>query len=612
MTGPDRDHLRLWTRTVGVLAAFTAIAAGAAVLAGHLPGGEDGPPGLAVRAVGGAVVAAITVRAGLAFLGRGAMSGPGPRSRLTVAAPALIWIGVVALGTAAALLTGSATIDDTALGSAAWAVLTVAPLLVLATAVPEELVFRGYVQHLLGRRLAPMTVIAVQAALFAACTGLVSRSAGALTGAFLTGVFLGYLRRSTADLWGVLGLRVAMTVSTVFLGATGLAFTRAPTVWNLLLSIGAAVGVLSTAAVLRGRAPAAVAGPDAAPSRPRTELDQKGILYDVGSSYLPGQHSRARWRPDVVRKELRVIREELHCTAVCLFGESPRRLEEAARTALELGLYVWLQPRRLDDPLPRVLDNLGEVADLAERLRREHPDRVGLNVGCEISVLHRGVLPGGPRARMLGLTVVGAIVPPYLGLRINRVLRRMVAVARERFRGPLSYGAGTWEPVDWRPFDVVGVNHYTDELTRSDYRQGLRRAASHGKPVLVTEFGCCSYQGAQDKGGSGSEIMDWRNLDDRRVTGSHTRDEQVQADHIEYQLDVFETEDVAGAFLCMFVEGDCRWSPDPTRDLDMASFGIVRPPSLESGLDTDDGHWEPKAAFHALARRYGARLPAAP
>jgi hypothetical protein len=72
---------------------------------------------------------------------------------------------------------------------------------------------------------------------------------------------------------------------------------------------------------------------------------------------------------------------------------------------------------------------------------------------------------------------------------------------------------------------------------------------------------------------------------------------------------VFEAEGVHGAFVCMFIEGDCRYSPDPTRDQDMAGFGIVRPPPLESGLSPDDGHWEPKLAFHTLAARYAEEVP---
>ena len=162
--------------------------------------------------------------------------------------------------------------------------------------------------------------------------------------------------------------------------------------------------------------------------------------------------------------------------------------------------------------------------------------------------------------------------------------------------------------MDWTPFDIVGVYYYFDETTRSSYRQGLRALTRWNKPVVVTEFGCYSYRGAEGKGGSGSDPMGWSDPDDRRVRGDLVRDEHVQADMIERLLDVYETEDVHGAFLCMFVEGDCHYSPDPARDLDMASFGIVRPPAPGSGLSADDGHWEPKEGFHALARRYGTEV----
>lgn len=600
-----------WTRVALVAGGFTLIAIPTALLASQLPGMHEDHPGAGVRAlVGVAVVVPLVLlacrlleRRSPAVLGLGS---PG-RGWLTLTASALAVAGAVVLVMGTAALTGSATVDTARLGSAALTAVAMTPLLVAASAVPEELVFRGYVQHVLGQRLAPMSMIAAQAALFAAFVAAVTQSADAVPTSFVTGVGLGYLRLFSGGLWAVLGTRIVLTAATLFLPAAGLVFTRGTAFWDLLLGVGAFVAAFGAATVLRARGSARL---DADGRTARRELPEKGILYDVGTSYMPGQHSRARWRPDVVREELRVIHEDLHCTAVTLFGGPPQRLEEAGRMALEQGLYVWLQPRHFDAPIPPVLDNLAEVAELAERLRTAHPNRVGLSVGCEISLLHRGVLPGGMHSRMRWLIVVSAIAPPYLGWRVNRVLRRMVAVARRRFDGPVSYGAGTWESIDWTPFDVVGVNYYTDEMTQSDYRGGLRRLSAHGKPVIVTEFGCCSYDGAQDKGGSGADIMDWSDLDDRRITGDHVRDEQIQADHIEAQLDVFETEQVHGAHLCMFIEGDCHYSTDPARDLDMASFGIVRPPTPESGLSADDGHWEPKLAFHALARRYGAHIPA--
>lgn len=300
-----------------------------------------------------------------------------------------------------------------------------------------------------------------------------------------------------------------------------------------------------------------------------------------------------------------MIAEDLHCIAVTVFGDDLGRLEEAARMALDRGLFVWVQPRLVDGRQDEIVSRLGRAAAFCERLRADHPDRVGLNVGCELTVFARGIIPGRTfGVRLIGLTW-GFFLTPLFDRRLNRLLGRLIETARARFRGPLTYGSGTWESVDWAPFDMIGVDYYFDISTRADYRGGLRALRAWGKPVLVTEFGCCSYRGAREQGGSGADILDWRDLENRRVKPGYERDERVQADAIEELIDIYETEDVYGAFVCMFIEGDCRFSPEPDRDEDKASFGIVRPPALESGLSPDDGHWEPKAAFHTIARRFG-------
>src|SRR5688572_20905863 len=93
-------------------------------------------------------------------------------------------------------------------------------------------------------------------------------------------------------------------------------------------------------------------------------------------------------------RDLRVIREELHCNAVLLYGSDLERLSEAARLALGSGLDVWFQPRLADRPRRAVLKHLARAAELAEGLRREHPDRVVFVAGCEFSLFTRGMIPG--------------------------------------------------------------------------------------------------------------------------------------------------------------------------------------------------------------------------
>ena len=45
---------------------------------------------------------------------------------------------------------------------------------------------------------------------------------------------------------------------------------------------------------------------------------------------------------------------------------------------------------------------------------------------------------------------------------LNEFLAGVVADARRRFGGRITYASGTWEPVDWTPFDIVAVDAYRD------------------------------------------------------------------------------------------------------------------------------------------------------
>ena len=69
----------------------------------------------------------------------------------------------------------------------------------------------------------------------------------------------------------------------------------------------------------------------------------KGITYDTG--FLnQGTSTHERFAPDLVRRDLRVIRDDLHCTAVRVTGGDLDRLEIAAQYAADLGLEVWFSP----------------------------------------------------------------------------------------------------------------------------------------------------------------------------------------------------------------------------------------------------------------------------
>lgn len=83
------------------------------------------------------------------------------------------------------------------------------------------------------------------------------------------------------------------------------------------------------------------------------------------------------------------------------------------------------------------------------------------------------------------------------------------------------------------------------------------------------------------------------------------RNEKVQADTIVDLLTIYRTEGIHGAFVFEFIEPSHPHSHDPRLDLDTASYGVVK--AYPSDPETPDSvRWEPKEAFHALAKFYGS------
>ena len=53
-----------------------------------------------------------------------------------------------------------------------------------------------------------------------------------------------------------------------------------------------------------------------------------------------------------------------------------------------------------------------------------------------------------------------------------------------------------WEPVDWQPFDIAGDRRLPGRDQCAAVPAELSKQAGTGKPLVVTEFGCCGYAGA--------------------------------------------------------------------------------------------------------------------
>ncbi|GLW71169.1 hypothetical protein Kpho02_34680 [Kitasatospora phosalacinea] len=336
----------------------------------------------------------------------------------------------------------------------------------------------------------------------------------------------------------------------------------------------------------------------------------RGMTYDTGF-VVHGRTSRPDFDPAVVRRELAVIRDDLHCNAVQVIGGDPERLELAAAAAAGLGLEVWFSPYPLELEPEQVLALLRDCAERAERLRRGGAEVVFV-AGVELSVMNRGFLPGdGPEERVGRLMArpeerAGAI--RELGGRMNAFLGRAAAEVRARFGGRLTYAAIQFEQVDWTPFDFT-----TFELLRSAevagvFRGAVRTLARGPKPLAVTGFGTAAYRGAGDRGGRVLEVVEHDPVTGAplRLDGVHERDEEGQAAYLDELLEVFEEEGVDSAFVFLFALSGYPYRPDgdPRNDLDRASLGIVRLLEDRRGTTYPEMAWEPKAAFAAVARRY--------
>src|SRR4051812_24886012 len=94
----------------------------------------------------------------------------------------------------------------------------------------------------------------------------------------------------------------------------------------------------------------------------------KGINYDTGF-VADGVSTHEPFSPDGVRRDLQVIRDDLHCTAVRVTGGDVERLDIAASLAASLGLEVWFSPFTNELTQDELLAVLADCADRAERLR---------------------------------------------------------------------------------------------------------------------------------------------------------------------------------------------------------------------------------------------------
>jgi hypothetical protein len=330
-------------------------------------------------------------------------------------------------------------------------------------------------------------------------------------------------------------------------------------------------------------------------------MEIRGVNYDTGMR-LEDFSTRSTFDEDAVRRDMAAIAGDLHATAVRISGDDSERILAAGRHAAAAGLDVWFSPFPYDLEGDELVAHLAGAAAKAEELRRVTEREVVFVAGCELTLFGKFV-PGeglaGRTATMMDpqtwATPEGR-APMIEGWgRAREAQRRSVAEVRKAFGGRVTYAAGMWEQIEWDLFDLVAVDAYRDADNAGRFAGEVRAYHQFGKPVVATEFGCCTYRGAGDRGGLGWTIVN----EDRQITGDFQRDEAEQVKYLHELSAIFDAENLAGAFWFSFAGFELPHRPDdPAGDLDLASYGVV-------AIRPDGSGWDPKLVYHALGALYG-------
>ena len=395
-------------------------------------------------------------------------------------------------------------------------------------------------------------------------------------------------------------------------------------------------------------------------NRVEPDTNRKGVCYDVGRVMM-GSNWRPKFEPKIVQRELGIIKNDLHCNAVRICGLDIDRLATAGEDALSQGLEVWLSPEMWDRSQDETSEYIARAAEGAEGLWKRWPGKLVLSVGSELTLFSQGIVEGkNVFDRISRASLWGDVMAGKHNRALNAYLSNLHNAARESFEGPLTYFSLPFEAVDWKSFDYVGVDHYRDARNKDSYGQMISKYKVFGKPVIVGEFGCCTFRGADLLGANGFMIsfgmmedllgpnqklpqmfLDMAHIPPR-VDGHYIRDEELQARELVDQLGVLDTAGVEGSFIQTFVVPNSPYRADPRYDTDMANFSLVKSfPEEETeeefrrqtirgakemmGIDLDphilDGFsgstgehgvtypelpWEPKKSFNAVANYYAA------
>ena len=335
-------------------------------------------------------------------------------------------------------------------------------------------------------------------------------------------------------------------------------------------------------------------------------MKYKGVTYDIGIEYAPGILTRTGLTSDLLVYDISEIKNNLNCNSIRIYGNDDELLILASELALQNGLNVWLSPRYVNADTKQTIEKLNEIAARTEVLRVKYANNeIILITGGEASIDTKGFLKGETIFdRIQNLSKPSFFIKKALGFKPEyqkdfiSYLKQSADTVRSKFKGKITYASALWEDVDWSIFDIVSINLYKASFNKLFFERKVKQMSSIGKPLAITEFGCCCYVGADEKGPTGFSVLETTN-NTPVFKENCERSEKTQATYITDLLLTYQQANVEATFIFDFYSQKYTYDDDPNLDYDKASFGITK--------SVGQNKWEPKLSFNAIAKFYNEK-----
>ncbi|MEM2864966.1 MAG: hypothetical protein QXR65_06860, partial [Candidatus Bathyarchaeia archaeon] len=277
----------------------------------------------------------------------------------------------------------------------------------------------------------------------------------------------------------------------------------------------------------------------------------KGIRMMVGWKGM-----RLPISTDVTNEKLDIIRNELGCNSVIIFGneEFEDDLIEAGQLAIEKGFdRIYIAPLYLDAPIDETVQKIGKFAKKVKALR-EVSDSVVYMVGHEFTFDACGIVPGETHPQRLWYPIknpewVRSMYWKALKSILPDAFKHIIALCKKNYGYQITYAATPDEAeriVPWSDpiFESIGTDAYIwDKVgwTENWVLKHFSKLKKFGKPINVTEWGCLTYKGASQEWGFTNEDF-----------AKYPYDEDEQASYINRYCKMLNRANISGAFLNQF------------------------------------------------------------